>query len=967
MAIISSLPRQNPVLNKVIANVPSQSGTLTYNSYEQSPTWNNYNPDQLEISSVVSATDAGAYIAAFTPKKGYVWSDKTKSTKAVSWQIQPLHLQAPAAYGSYVYNGNGQELRFSYYDSLTMEKSLDYVAINAGSYTARVSLRNTTNYVWSDGTTTAKDYAWSIAKADPVYTAPTAKWPTYNGTPQEVFNPGVSAHGTFYYSTTSSANWSASVPLQTDGGTFRYYWKLVSDANHNSVDVTEIRAGVLRAQIAKPVAPYQNIIYNGTVQTFQVNGYDENTMRKSGKWSATNAGNYQANISIGNSFNYEWDDGTQTSLFYFWAIGKATPSYTVPTARTPVYNGTTNTNGTPQDLVNPGATSDGTIYYSLDNSTWAASIPQRTNAGTYTVYWKLDPDSNHLPVYSTSISVTIARKGIAKVTANTTSFTYTGSAQSPSVSGYSSNMIARSGTYSATNAGDYSVSYTPLSNFQWFGGTTSAITIAWTIQKATLSIPTSSGTYTYTGSAQSLTFTGYDSATMTKGGTYTATNAGSYTATISLKDTSNYQWSDESTAAKSYPWSIAKKSVTAPTSTGSYTYNGTAQSLTFVGFDSSTMTKGGTYSATNAGSYVANVSLKDTANCKWSDESTAAKSYPWSIAKANPATPTLSDSSFTFIDAEITHLVTVTRSGDGAISAVSSNTSIATCSVSGTTVYVTSKSLLGTATITITVAAGTNYNAYTGSGAKFSAINALDTDTCVSFSSAGSFTLQTMNQQKNWDGTLYWSDGTKQWAVWDGGSTLSAAKVSGDISYRLRLRGSDNTTLTGITSSTAGQIYSRGLYLYSTASPTQYYITAGGYIESLLQYDLEKPPMAAYAFAGLFYNNLYLREPPLFSGSDFSEWCCKSMYERCTNMTRLPKIKSLVFPAYCCAAMFADCSNIVISNVLTQYTPYSYRIPDTGTGTVTGNNPFYQMAATTFSSDPTVNTTYYVTEKPREQ
>ena len=53
---------------------------------------------------------------------------------------------------------------------------------------------------------------------------------------------------------------------------------------------------------------------------------------------------------------------------------------------------------------------------------------------------------------------------------------------------------------------------------------------------------------------------------------------------------------------------------------------------------------------------------------------------------------------------------TVTRSGDGAVSASSSNTSVATVSATGTTVTVTHVSV-GTADITVNVAASANYNA----------------------------------------------------------------------------------------------------------------------------------------------------------------------------------------------------------------------------------------------------------------
>jgi hypothetical protein len=54
--------------------------------------------------------------------------------------------------------------------------------------------------------------------------------------------------------------------------------------------------------------------------------------------------------------------------------------------------------------------------------------------------------------------------------------------------------------------------------------------------------------------------------------------------------------------------------------------------------------------------------------------------------------------------------ISVTRAGNGAVSASSSNTNVAAVSVSGTTVTVTAKAK-GTATITIKVAAGTNHTA----------------------------------------------------------------------------------------------------------------------------------------------------------------------------------------------------------------------------------------------------------------
>ena len=155
--------------------------------------------------------------------------------------------------------------------------------------------------------------------------------------------------------------------------------------------------------------------------------------------------------------------------------------------------------------------------------------------------------------------------------------------------------------------------------------------------------------------------------------------------------------------------------VKVPTVTGAYTYNGTAQSAVISGYYSGLMTKSGTESATNAGTYSVTFTLNDTTTTAWDDGTTTAKTLTWSIAKAALPKPTISPTSFSFNPNSTSGTMTVTRSGDGAITATSSDTSVLTASVSGTTVTVTAidTSTDTNETVTITVAEGTNYLAYT--------------------------------------------------------------------------------------------------------------------------------------------------------------------------------------------------------------------------------------------------------------
>ena len=146
-----------------------------------------------------------------------------------------------------------------------------------------------------------------------------------------------------------------------------------------------------------------------------------------------------------------------------------------------------------------------------------------------------------------------------------------------------------------------------------------------------------------------------------------------------------------------------------PTQSGTLTYNGSSQSPTWNNYDSAKMTLGGTTSSTDAGTF--NATFTPTAMYKWSDGTTTAKTVSWTIGKA-AGSLSISPTTLTLDSSNLTKTIAVTRVGDGAISAVSTNTAVATVSVSGTTVTVSHvNQTTGTATITVSVAAGTNHTA----------------------------------------------------------------------------------------------------------------------------------------------------------------------------------------------------------------------------------------------------------------
>ena len=150
-------------LTSVINSVPTQAGILTYTGAAQSPSWNGYDTEKLTIGGTTSGTNAGSYVATFTPKEGYEWADGTKTAKSVTWTISKASLSVPAQSGTLTYTGSAQSPQWSNYDSNKLTIGGTSTATNAGSYAATFTPK--ADYQWSDGSTSAKSVTWAIGKA----------------------------------------------------------------------------------------------------------------------------------------------------------------------------------------------------------------------------------------------------------------------------------------------------------------------------------------------------------------------------------------------------------------------------------------------------------------------------------------------------------------------------------------------------------------------------------------------------------------------------------------------------------------------------------------------------------------------------------------------------------------------------------------------------------------------------------
>ena len=220
--------------------------------------------------------------------------------------------------------------------------------------------------------------------------------------------------------------------------------------------------------------------------------------------------------------------------------------------------------------------------------------------------------------------------------------TYNSTSQTVTWSNYDSSKMTVSGTTSATNAGTYNATFTlkDTTKYRWPDGTSTAKTVSWKINQYNISNVDvgSISDQTYTGSSitpapvLSKILNGSSKYTLVKDTDYTLsysnnTNVG--TATITATGKGNF------TGTVSTTFKINKASLTVPSQSGTLTYNTASQSPSWSNYDSTKMTVSGTTSATNAGTYSATFTLKDTTNYKWSDGTTTEKTVSWKINKYN--------------------------------------------------------------------------------------------------------------------------------------------------------------------------------------------------------------------------------------------------------------------------------------------------------------------------------------------
>ena len=452
-----------------------------------------YGPEKLENGAL--PTNAGEYTASIT--MGSATASVTYTIGKATPKAEDFTFTAPT---SLTYDGNVKSATVSpakagtgdvivkYYDKDGKEATPK----NAGEYTVKIDVAESTNYAAANGLT-ADGWKFSITKAAApaaetgsltitngtqlTYTyafkqllpeAPNGDYGTVRydlGNRQTAIN--FTAHG--YYLDPEIAEFEGSkltlVGLYAKDGTATGQIGTVkvnvTTTNYENFQLTLVLNAVNQikptpdGEITAAEITYGDALSKSTISGKMKDPDTGKSVNGTFAWTDgtinPNAGDYEADWTFTPAAGYE-EYATATGTVTI-KVNKATPTFNAPTAQ----ENLTYT-GQEQALITAGSvTSGGTMQYSLtENGTYSPDIPTGTDAGAYTVWYRVIGDANHKDTAPASVAVRIGQKPLTITGVTVASKLYDGTTNADITSVTFDNVTLKRGTdYNVTASFDY--------------------------------------------------------------------------------------------------------------------------------------------------------------------------------------------------------------------------------------------------------------------------------------------------------------------------------------------------------------------------------------------------------------------------------------------------------------------------------------------------------------------------------
>ena len=445
-----------------------------------------YDPEMLGNGTL--PTNAGEYTASITV--GEATASVTYTIGKATPKAEDFTFTAPT---SLTYDGNVKSATVSpakpgtgdvivkYYD----KDGKEAIPKNAGEYTVKIDVVESTNYAAANGLT-ADGWKFSITKAvaptmQPIeltvinglaktYLVNLPALPTlgdnckYGSIKYEACNFDLIGEGGYANSTamiTSNDEFQLTVPAvesQTEGSVGTVGVKITTDNYQDMLLTVKVIAKnkivpVLDGEITATPITFGQILRVSTITGTMKD--DGKTVEGTFEWTHPStkpdkAGDYQAEWTFTPAEGYE-EYATATGTVTV-KVNKATPTFNAPTAQ----ENLTYT-GQEQALITAGSvTSGGTMQYSLtENGTYSQDIPVGTDAGAYTVWYRVIGDANHNDTTPASVAVSIGKKPLTITGVTAASKPYDGTTDAGITSVTFDNVTLNRGTdYTVTASFD---------------------------------------------------------------------------------------------------------------------------------------------------------------------------------------------------------------------------------------------------------------------------------------------------------------------------------------------------------------------------------------------------------------------------------------------------------------------------------------------------------------------------------
>ena len=675
-----------------VTSIPEAKADLVYNGNEQIGVEAGQG---YTLEGTAKATNAGKYTVTAKLNDGYVWSDGSTDDKEIDWEIARQYVARPTLpVKEFEYTGELIKIKdkFVGFDGNKMNIT-DDDGVSVGGYNTIVEPRENYTFLTESDPEWAceyENYNWRIIKGTPKYELPTDLTGKEGDKLSTVALP-TAKNGTWTW------NEPETVMSKTGEQKFTATFTPNDINNYNVVKNVEITVNVTAKEIKIAIPTGKTgLVFNDTTQ-IGVKAGKGYTL--TGEVEGRNAAKYEATAKLENG--YVWADGTKTDKVIKWEIAKK--SVSLPTLRQDKFtyghdilieghlDGFTSTS---MLIVSGGdltravgkysttvATKDNYKFvengkevasneykweivkadpeYTLpDNLTgkvgdalstvelpdgfeWENPNAVMDEAGNKTFTAKFTPEdtNNYNVVEGIKITVNVINPNPAKPTIEVTGeYTYTGSKQTATVTGYDEATMDITGN-TGTNAGDYTVEVTSKTG-KWADGSTDAVTAAWKILKADPKPEMPENLEGKKGDALSTVklpdgFAWKDSTIVME-----ETGKQTFKATFTPEDTDNYNVIEVEIEVNVEEKNIE---IAVPTAKTGLEYYGSEQ----VGVEEGTgYTLIGTTKATNVGRYTATAKLN--AGYVWSDGTNSEKEINWEIARKVVAGPTLPNTKFEY-------------------------------------------------------------------------------------------------------------------------------------------------------------------------------------------------------------------------------------------------------------------------------------------------------------------------------